>query len=227
MGEYLRRDVLTAGRAKDRSIFSAALAGIETADVPTDYVYIGYDAGEKNDWHAGGCAALNATTYIAALEMNPAAIATLARAMPADGVRWRPEPDDWSALEVINHLADEEREDFRTRLAFVLDPRGETPPPNHPAAWVIERGYNGRDFDESLARFVGERRQSLAWLRGLATPDWSRAWESSAGYALRAGDLLASWAAHDLLHLRQLVALQYLYRAQQAAPYRVAYAGDW
>lgn len=170
---------------------------------------------------------MDVAASIAALESNPAAIAILARAMPTEAVRWRPTADDWSVLEVINHLADEEREDFRTRLAFVLSPGDAIPPPNRPADWVIERGYNTRDLAESLARFERERRQSLAWLRGLTTPDWSRAWESGSGYVLRAGDLLTSWAAHDLLHLRQLVELQYLYRAQQAAPYSVAYAGDW
>lgn len=170
---------------------------------------------------------MDAAATIAALETNPAAIAALVRAMPAEAVRWRPTPDDWSVLEVVNHLADEEREDFRTRLAFVLSPGGELPPLNRPAAWVIERAYNARDLDESLARFARERQESLVWLRGLATPDWARAWEVASGYTLRAGDLLTSWAAHDLLHLRQLVEVQYLYRAQQAAPYRVAYAGDW
>jgi hypothetical protein len=61
----------------------------------------------------------------------------------------------------------------------------------------------------------------------LTAADWSRAWEVAPGYSLRAGDLLAAWAAHDLLHLRQLVELQYECRRQQAAPYRVEYAGDW
>ena len=44
---------------------------------------------------------------------------------------------------------------------------------------------------------------------------------------LTAGDLLASWAAHDLLHLRQLNELRYAYLIQVAAPYSVRYAGDW
>lgn len=170
---------------------------------------------------------MDVAANVAALEMNPAAIATLVRAMPADGVRWRPAPNEWSVLEVVNHLADEEREDFRTRLDYVLHRPGETPPTNSPGlSEVVARGYNTRDLGESLARFERERRQSLPWLRGLTAPDWSRAWERGS-YSLRAGDLLASWAAHDLLHLRQLVELQYLYRARQAAPYSVAYAGDW
>ena len=171
---------------------------------------------------------MDPAAYVAALEANAEAIAALARAMPPARVRWRPSPDAWSVLEVINHLADEEREDFRTRLDTVLHRPTEMPPPIDPDGWVLARDYNGRDLDESLSRFLAERRQSLGWLRTLTAPDWSRTWTHPSGdFSIRAGDLLVAWAAHDLLHLRQLVELQYACRAQDAAPYDVAYAGPW
>jgi hypothetical protein len=170
---------------------------------------------------------LDADAYVAALEANGATIAALARAMPAPRVRWRPAPEEWSALEVVNHLADEEREDFRTRLDTVLHRPGETPPEIDPEGWVAERGYNERDVEASLARFLDERRASLAWLRELTAPDWSRTWSHPSGFSIRAGDLLVAWAAHDLLHVRQLVELQYASRAEDAAPYEVGYAGPW
>lgn len=170
---------------------------------------------------------MDSAAYVAALEANAAAIDALARAMPPERRRWRPAPDAWSALEVVNHLADEEGEDFRTRLDTVLHRPGETPPAIDPEGWVVARGYDGRDFEASLARFRDERRRSLAWLRGLREPDWSRSWTHPDGFNIRAGDLLASWAAHDLLHLRQLVELQYRGRAADAVPYDVAYAGPW
>jgi len=165
--------------------------------------------------------------YIGALEQNAPAIAALARAMPSAAVAWRPTPNDWSVLEVINHLADEECEDFRARLDFVLHQPGGAPPQHDPGSWPTARAYNTRDLEESLVRFLNEREQSLAWLRGLASPDWSRAWAHRPGVHLAAGDLLVSWAAHDLLHLRQLVEIQFAWRATQAAPYRVDYAGPW
>ena len=43
----------------------------------------------------------------------------------------------------------------------------------------------------------------------------------------RAGDLLAAWVAHDLLHLRQLVELKYAYLARTMEPYALKYAGEW
>lgn len=170
---------------------------------------------------------MGSAAYVAALEANAAALELLARAMPPERRRWRPAPDAWSALEVVNHLADEEGEDFRTRLDTVLHRPGETPPAIDPDGWVEVRGYDGRDFAESLDRFLDERRRSLAWLRALTAPDWTRSWSHPDGFTIKAGDLLASWAAHDLLHLRQLVELQYLSRAADAAPYEVEYAGEW
>ena len=44
---------------------------------------------------------------------------------------------------------------------------------------------------------------------------------------MTAGDMFSSWVAHDLLHLRQLVELQYTYTVQTVQPYAVIYAGEW
>ena len=170
---------------------------------------------------------METTHLIQGLARNADAIAALAAAIPAAGVSWRPAPTAWSTLEVINHLADEEAEDFRTRLDFLLHRPGERPPAIDPVGWVSARAYNQRSFDESLARFQAERRRSLDWLAGLTAPDWQRALQRPDGAWLRAGDLLVAWVAHDLLHLRQLVELQYHFRTTQAAPFDVAYAGDW
>jgi hypothetical protein len=44
---------------------------------------------------------------------------------------------------------------------------------------------------------------------------------------MSAGDLLASWVAHDVLHMRQLVELQRAYVVHLAEPYNTEYAGPW
>ncbi|MGH7317890.1 MAG: DinB family protein, partial [Candidatus Rokuibacteriota bacterium] len=65
--------------------------------------------------------------------------------------RARPEPAAWSILEVVGHLLDEEREDFRPRLDVILHRPHETWPPIDPAAWVTARGYNDRDLPRALS----------------------------------------------------------------------------
>ena len=140
--------------------------------------------------------------------------------------RWKPDPQSWSILEVINHLYDEECADFRVRLDFILYHPAQPWPPINPSGWVTERLYNQRDLAVSVDDFLKERRKSLAWLRELETPDWQTSVTAPFG-KLSAGDMLAAWVAHDLLHLRQLVELHWAYTLQTAQPYQVNYAGEW
>ena len=160
------------------------------------------------------------------MRANADAIAALARDVTEAHMRWKPSADAWSLLEVVNHLYDEEREDFRTRIDYLLHRPGEQAPPIDPEGWAVARSYNQRDPRESLDAFLRERVSSLEWLRGLQDPNWDAEYQAPWG-VLRAGDLLVAWLAHDHLHLRQLNELHYAFLAQQAAPYSVEYAGDW
>jgi hypothetical protein len=44
---------------------------------------------------------------------------------------------------------------------------------------------------------------------------------------MTAGDMFASWIVHDILHLRQLVKLQWLSAIRELEPRKVDYAGLW
>ncbi len=141
-----------------------------------------------------------------------------------DEVRWRPAPGRWSMLEVLVHLWDEEKGDFRRRLSLTFEDPAREWPPIDPEGWVRERRYNQRDLAESLAGFRQERAASLAWLRGLEEPDWDLGHEHPALGVLRAGDLMAAWTAHDYLHIRQISNLRIEYLGVKAAPYSTRYA---
>lgn len=169
---------------------------------------------------------MDLSTHIARLEADAQAIAALVGATSDAQARWKPTPEDWSILEVVCHLADEEREDFRARMDTILHRPGESAPPIDPEGWVTERWYNQRDLAGTVADFRAERARSIAWLESLAAPDWDSSYDTRFG-PLRAGDLLASWVAHDLLHIRQLVELQWAWTVRAAAPYDVGYAGEW
>jgi hypothetical protein len=165
--------------------------------------------------------------YLGRLTHQAEAIARLVEGVDATQARWRPSPNEWSILEVVNHLVDEEIEDFRLRLQMTLRDPNEKWPLNDPEAKVIERDYNSRDLGESLENFLDERTISLEWLRSLDGPQWENEYVIPDVGSLSAGDLLVSWVAHDLLHLRQLVELHFYYQRQLTHPYHVDYAGDW
>jgi hypothetical protein len=170
---------------------------------------------------------VNHTALIDRLEASGRAIAQLIRDVPRDQALWRPAPESWSILEVTVHLRDEEREDFRTRLDHVLHKPGVSWPPIDPDGWVTQRAYAEQDLEASLHSFLEERTRSIAWLRGLGSPAWDMSYTHPKFGAMAAGELLGSWAAHDLLHIRQLVRLHYAYVQHLAQPYSVGYAGDW
>jgi hypothetical protein len=157
---------------------------------------------------------------------HTAAIHALARGLTPEQARWKPTPADWSVVEVINHLCDEEREDFRAHLrAALFAPEGPWARID-PPGWVTARRYNERDLAESLANWLAEREQSLIWLRGLGAVNWANTIQAPWG-PISAGDLLAAWVGHDVLHLRQLVELRWAIWSQAALPNTPRYAGDW
>jgi hypothetical protein len=153
-------------------------------------------------------------------------ILSLVTGVSPEAARWRPDEKSWSLLEVINHLYDEEREDFRAHLEQVLSQGERAWQRIDPPRWVIERQYNQRDWQASIDAFLSERRQSLDWLATLSEPDWTQSMPSPWG-SISAGSLAASWAAHDWLHIRQLVELRRALLVEQVLPYPVEYAGEW
>ncbi len=148
-------------------------------------------------------------------------------AAPAD-LRWKPAPAHWSILEVCCHLLDEEREDFAVRAALTLrDPALDWPKLDLEAV-AERRGYQQRDPEQVLSEFAAARAASVAWLDSLpAGADWTRAKLHPQFGPLAAGMLLASWAAHDALHLRQIARRLHGLAARDAGPYLVQYAGEW
>lgn len=164
--------------------------------------------------------------YIERLSKNAGALENLARVGSEEQAKWKPSPEKWSILEVVNHLYDEERDDFRFRLDSLLHRPEKLWPPIDPQGWATERKYNERELDESLERFLEERRKSVEWLKEIKEPRLENIYEHPQG-AISAGDLLASWVAHDFLHVRQLARLHWQYLNSICAPHRTAYAGEW
>ncbi|MBI5294940.1 MAG: DinB family protein [Chloroflexi bacterium] len=138
----------------------------------------------------------------------------------------KPTPEAWSLLEVLCHLHDEEREDFREHLDFILHPQNREWHAIDPQGWITSRQYNQQDFIEVQTRFFEERRKSLDWLIDLADVDWDTSYESEFG-PFSAAEMFACWVAHDNLHIRQLVELKRAQIERITQPLNIAYAGDW
>jgi hypothetical protein len=138
----------------------------------------------------------------------------------------KPNPESWSILEVVCHLYDEEREDFREHLDWILHRQNEEWHRIDPEGWVTERNYNQQNFVEMQEKFFAERASSLEWLRRLSEAHWEMSHTSQYG-TMKAGDILASWVVHDNLHIRQLVELRRARIENITKPYEIEYAGEW
>lgn len=161
------------------------------------------------------------------LERQAKIIAALAMGAGQEQAHWKPSADAWSIVEVVCHLVDEEMGDFRRRLDLTLHQPTADWPPIDPQGWVTARRYNERSLDLALRDFLDQRQASLEWLARLGPVDLDTAHTHPNFGSMAAGALLASWVAHDLLHIRQLNELNYLWWARTAQPYGVGYAGDW
>ena len=75
------------------------------------------------------------------MALNAERIRVLCQGISVEQSRWKPGPDSWSILEVVNHLYDEEREDFRARLDHVLHRAGQPWPAIDPQGWVTAGKY--------------------------------------------------------------------------------------
>ncbi len=153
-------------------------------------------------------------------------IRALIKSIDQEQAQAKPDVEAWSVLEVICHLYDEEREDFREHLDFILHRQQEEYHVIDPQGWVKERSYNEQNFEDMQKKFFAERQQSLDWLTELSNMDLETTYTSQYG-SVTAGEMFASWIAHDNLHIRQLVELRRHRIENITKPYDIRYAGEW
>ncbi len=169
-------------------------------------------------------APLNIDDQIRSLEKSGTLIVRFFTGLEDDTARWKEEPHRWSLLEILCHLHDEERLDFRKRIELTLRDPAIDWPSIFPGRWVAERDYNSMNVDHTLIKYRHEREKSIEWLRSLTGADWDRAKTHPKLGILRAGDLLVSWIAHDLVHIRQAANTALARQMQMAEPYSTRYA---
>lgn len=139
---------------------------------------------------------------------------------------WKPDSGRWCLLEIICHLYDEERDDFRARVLHVLNTPELPLPLTNPMAWVTERKYINQDYKNMLEKFLHERENSVEKLNSLDNPNWENFIEHPKHGKLRAKMFMTNWVAHDYLHIRQIIKLKYDY-LEHLTGENLLYAGEW
>ncbi len=141
---------------------------------------------------------------MALLERTPASLSALLDGLPETWIRATEGEGTWSPYDVIGHLIHGERTDWIPRARHILS--GETRPfdPFDRTAQFSES--RGKDLGELLATFAELRRESLEALRSmqLTDEDLDRRGQHPELGEVTLGQLLATWAVHDMDHVTQI-----------------------
>ena len=137
------------------------------------------------------------------LGQTAAALERLLAPLPPDIVK-RPEaPGKWSIGAVVQHLADSELVGgFRLRMVLSQDRPAITAYDQD--LWANRLHYADADVREALEQFTVLRRTNLRLWKDLSPADLSRAGRHAERGEESLEHMRRLYAAHDLLHLRQI-----------------------
>jgi len=138
--------------------------------------------------------------------------------------RTRPATGEWSPVEILCHLRDEETEDFGARLRVIVDGAGEFAP-IAPERWAEERRYREASLLNVLDALRSRREASLDLLDSVSPETLKGSRPHTRLGRLSGQDILAAWVAHDRIHLAQLAGTLARIWALRWAPLRADYAG--
>jgi len=154
----------------------------------------------------------------------PAVLDALLAGLDPAGARTRPAPGEWSPIEILCHLRDEESEDFGARLRVIVDGAGEFAPID-PERWAVDRRYQEANLPGVLEELRARRRASVDLLASVSPEALGGSRPHERLGSLSGQDILTAWVAHDRIHLAQLAGTLARIWALRWAPLRAEYAG--
>ena len=142
---------------------------------------------------------------IALLSRTPAALDALLRDLPDFWISRNEGGETFSPFDVIGHLIHGERTDWMVRAKIILQHGDSQPFPKFDRL-AQQRESQGKSLGELLDTFAQLRAANLNDLRALNLhpEDFNRRGQHPSLGSVTLGQLLATWAAHDLTHLHQI-----------------------
>ena len=139
------------------------------------------------------------------LAATPSRIAELTKGMSLAQLVTSPEPDEWSARDVLAHLR-ACSDMWGKYILKILNEDHPTFKAVNPTTWIKSTNYLALAFQPSLEAFTAQRTKLLAVLKPLPPKDWSRtATVTGAGKPReRTVRTYAQWLAnHERSHFKQ------------------------
>jgi DinB superfamily len=155
------------------------------------------------------------------LRRTPAVLSSLLADLPDRWTHAVEGPGTWSPFDVVGHLIHGERTDWMPRVEHVLRHGDAVPfePFDREAMFAASRGLS---LDELLGTFTRLRAESLNLLAllGLTEADLARRGRHPELGVVTLGQHLATWVAHDLSHLGQIVRVMARQYSATVGPWR-------
>jgi hypothetical protein len=136
---------------------------------------------------------------------GPARLRAALAKVPAEALRWRPAPGEWSAHEVVCHCADSET-NAAARIRYVLVEKDPVIVGYDQAAWAVGLDYHAHPLEPALATVAAVRGNTAVLLRRLADAAWLREGRHTESGRYTADDWLRTYAEHLEIHARQIEA---------------------
>jgi uncharacterized damage-inducible protein DinB len=155
------------------------------------------------------------------LRATPATLRALLGALPDGWTRATEGAGTWSAFDVVGHLVHGERTDWVPRVEHILAHGDTVPFPPFDREAMFSASH-GRTLAELLDDFAAARERSLARLAslGLTEVDLARRGRHPQFGVVTMGQHLATWVAHDLNHVGQIVRVMAGQYAEAVGPWR-------
>lgn len=154
------------------------------------------------------------------LSRTPAALDAWLRGLPEAWIFCNEGRESWSPFDILGHLIHGERTDWIPRLRIILE-HGEKQPFEPFDRFAQFRSSVGKTLDDLLGDFAFRRRQNVETLRALRLTREQldlRGMHPELG-TVTARELLATWVAHDLSHIRQIARVMAKHYADEAGPW--------
>jgi hypothetical protein len=139
------------------------------------------------------------TTLIEQLERAPSLVIPLVREVSPSLLKRRPSPTKWSAHEHACHLSRVDRL-YVNRLEHILAHENPVITPYDPGRDDPDDVFLQMDLDDSLKRYVEERRALVSRLRELSPDVWARTAEHGEYSHYSVFIMFRHVALHDLFH---------------------------
>jgi uncharacterized damage-inducible protein DinB len=158
---------------------------------------------------------------VAILRRTPATLASLLRGLPEEWTKSTAGPETWSDYDVVGHLLHGEETDWIPRARIILE-EGERRPFDSFDRTALFEKYQGYSLDQLLVAFAAARERNLATLSDLQLTPEQLALKGThpALGTVTLSQLLATWVAHDLNHIGQIVEVMSRQYAEEVGPWR-------